>query len=154
MADDSSYAAFLNKANADLSSSSSSHQKPSSHTTATAKTASTAIPAPLKPIVHNDSHTYTSDTDSQWEPFKTAISTTAEVEELQVAEFDPQKQYSHVIDAVKQAAGGDDPAAQVKIFRLQVDRTRVEYYIVSVSHTRPAADKELLVGVVAKAVES
>ncbi|RMZ75659.1 hypothetical protein DV737_g5193, partial [Chaetothyriales sp. CBS 132003] len=115
----------------------------------------------------SNSHTYTSDTDSQWEPvsisysspsalppsaedFRRAISTSATVEELQISDFDPQTQYGAVIDAVKEAAAG---AENAQIFRVPVDRTRVEYYIVAVAHAPEAAEKKL-VGVVARAVES
>lgn len=59
-------------------------------------------------------------------------------------EFDPQGQYTTVVDAVQQASGGD-----VAFFRAEHGTTRVEYYIIGL-------DKEggKIVGLKALAVES
>jgi len=61
---------------------------------------------------------------------------------LSPEEFDPQNQYKDIIDRVKQAGKGG-----VTVFRVQTSKTRVEYYILTVG-------ERMLVGVVAKAVES
>jgi hypothetical protein len=48
-----------------------------------------------------------------------------EVEELSVKEWDPKGQYKKIVDAVKGAADGE-----VKVFRVELEGSRVEYYVV------------------------
>ncbi|KAK5045619.1 hypothetical protein LTR84_008988 [Exophiala bonariae] len=163
MSDDASYTAFLNKANEDPKA--GSHSQPSESTSQTkskfdpTNTDNDALPASLRSIP--DKITYTSDTDSPFEPivlnyssdkspspseFKKALGSKAEqaeVEELSVQDFDPREQYADIIERVKKA--GDKNA--VRIFRVELGRTRVEYYIVTVGERK-------LVGVLTKAVES
>lgn len=162
MSDDASYTAFLNKANEDpkagaTSSESTSQTKSKFDPTSTDND---ALPASLKSIP--DEITYTSDTDSPFEPivlnyssdelpsksdFKKALGAKAEqgdIEELSLQEFDPRNQYAEIIERVKKAGSGKK---EVKIFRVELGRTRVEYYIVTVGERK-------LVGVVTKAVES
>lgn len=63
---------------------------------------------------------------------------------MSTKEFDPQGQYKKVIEAVEQSGDG-----KTRIYRVEHDRTRVEYYIIGI-------DKESggVVGLKAKAVES
>ncbi len=66
------------------------------------------------------------------------------MEELTIGDFDPRGEYKEVIEAVKKAGG----KGEVKIYRLEVDKTRVEYYVVT------TAKRGGLIGVVTQAVES
>jgi hypothetical protein len=50
-----------------------------------------------------------------------------EVEEQSVKEWDPKGQYKKVVDAVEKAADGE-----VKVFRVELEGSRVEYYVVGV----------------------
>ncbi|KIV97096.1 hypothetical protein PV10_00888 [Exophiala mesophila] len=165
MSSDSSYLSFLNKANEDPKSgtdpSSSSKQSTSEHKSKLDPTTQSSFPESLQSIP--DSLTYTSDTDSAFEPiflnyagadlpsideFKKVLEASRSagkdsvVEELTVKDFDPRGQYKEIVDRVKKAGSGD-----VKVFRVEVGATRVEYYIVTIG------DRSL-VGVVTKAVES
>lgn len=67
-----------------------------------------------------------------------------EISTIGQKEFDPQSQYKAVVDAVKQAGGGE-----VAFFRAKHGSTRVEYYIIGL-------DKKAgkVVGLKALAVES
>ncbi len=65
-----------------------------------------------------------------------------DVEEVSQKSFDSQ--YKQVVDAVKQAGNG-----KVKVFKVDLDHTRAEYYVVSVD------EKEgKVVGLKAMSVES
>jgi hypothetical protein len=64
-------------------------------------------------------------------------------EELIVSEFDPRGEYR---DVVKEAEGVVD-GGELKVFRVERGKTRVEYYLVGLRGGR-------LVGVRAEAVES
>lgn len=59
-------------------------------------------------------------------------------------EFDPRGEYEKVVEAVEQSGDG-----KTRIYRVEHDKTRLEYYVVSF-------DKEggKVVGLKAKAVES
>ena len=59
-------------------------------------------------------------------------------------EFDPQGEYKEVMAAVEQSGDG-----KTRIYRLEHDRTRLEYYIVSFDRKGGR-----VVGLKAKAVES
>ncbi|EXJ57828.1 uncharacterized protein A1O5_12386 [Cladophialophora psammophila CBS 110553] len=162
MSDDSSYLSFLEKANANpkagqtVAESESTSQQRSKLDPTTSS--SDALPASLKSL---PDFTYTSDTDSPFEPvlFNYAGSelpsaeefakylaprSVGAVEELSTRDFDPRGQYGEVIQRVEQAEKGK---AGVKIYRVEVSKTRVEYYILTVG-------ERMLVGVVTKAVES
>lgn len=170
MADDASYNTFLSRANQDPRSGheaegESTSQARSKFDPSSSTSTNEAIPASLREI----NATYTSDTDSDFEPvflsyasselpsveqFKRVLGmkgeNAARVEEISVKEFDPRGQYSDVVGKVEQAGkletGGK---SSVKVFRVEVDGrgTRVEYYVLAVG-------ERSLVGVVAKAVES
>lgn len=174
MADDTSYSTFLARANQDprsgheaegeSTSQARSKFDPSSNTSS-----NEAIPSSLRGI----NVTFVSDTDSDFEPmffsyasdslpstdeFKKVLGVKGEnarhIEEVSQSQFDPRGEYKDVVERVKEAGkeargkrgkgSGEDGA---RIFRVQVDGTRVEYYVISVG-------ERSLVGVVAKAVES
>lgn len=167
MADDASYAAFLDKANADPKAGCSREESDSTSQARTKfdPTSTTsqleALPASLKSL---PDITYTSDTDSPFEPVALSYAgielpsadefakslgakgkTVGAVEELTIAEFDPRGEYEEVIEKVAQAAS--TKSVGVKVFRVEISRTRAEYYILTVGD-------RMLVGVVVKAVES
>ncbi|KIW93685.1 uncharacterized protein Z519_06290 [Cladophialophora bantiana CBS 173.52] len=162
MSDDSSYLSFLEKANANpkagqtVAESESTSQPRSKLDPTTAS--SDALPASLKSL---PDVTYTSDTDSPFEPalfnysgselpsaeeFAKCLAprSAGPVEELSTRDFDPRGQYGEVIHRVEQAGKGK---TRVKVYRVEVSKTRVEYYILTVG-------ERMLVGVVTKAVES
>jgi len=169
MADDASYMSFLNKANADPKSGQGSTMAESESTSQarsdldpTSSSSSEGLPASLKRL---PDITYTSDTDSPFEPalfsysetelpgaqdFEKVLSHTRhgkgddEVEEINVDDFDPRGDYKEIIRRVEQAGKG---TKGVKVFRVQVSSTKVEYYILTIG------DRSLI-GVVTKAVES
>ena len=161
MADDPSYATFLAKVNQDPSSETNSSLNQST-AQARSKFDPTEQPNSSAPpqLQHLDV-TYTSDTDAAFEPCFFSYAATSlptvedfkhclkakgnetKVEELSVEDFDPRGEYKEVLDKVEEVGEGKG----VKIFRVEVDRTRVEYYVVTVGERK-------LIGVVAKAVES
>jgi hypothetical protein len=167
MADDASYDAFLNKANEPLSAQTqSSNSTSQSHSKYDPTSSTSSVPKPIASLLSSAQPTYTSDTDSPFEPvffsysgdtlpsaleFKRCLSkshsSNREVEQLSVEDFDPREEYKDVIGAVGQA--GSEGKADVKVYRVEVSKTRVEYYILAV-----AEGGRKLVGVVAKAVES
>lgn len=67
-----------------------------------------------------------------------------EASSISQKQFDPQGQYKKVIDAVKKAGSG-----QLGFFQVELDGTRVEYFVVS-----PDKKEKRLVGMKAVAVES
>ncbi|OAL39114.1 hypothetical protein AYO20_01432 [Fonsecaea nubica] len=166
MSDDSSYLSFLEKANANpkagqtlAESESTSQQRSRLDPTSSS---SDALPASLKAL---PDVTYTSETDSPFEPvlfnysgselpkpeeFVNCLTPTKSgdggpvVEELNVGDFDPRGQYGEVVQRVEQAGKGK---AGVKVYRVEMSKTRVDYYILTVG-------ERMLVGVVTKAVES
>ncbi|KAK5072931.1 hypothetical protein LTR64_000659 [Lithohypha guttulata] len=176
MADDVSYNTFLARANQDPRSGhdaegESTSQARSKFDPSSSTSTNEAIPASLRDI----NATFTSDTDSDFEPvffsyasdslpsveeFKKVLGAKGEnadnIEELSFEDFDPRGQYRDVIEKVKQAGEDgrgkrgvdlDTSGPGAKVFRVENQRARVEYYIVAVG-------ERSLVGVVAKAVES
>lgn len=76
-----------------------------------------------------------------WDPAK------AEVEISDPVDWDPNGQYTEIIDAVRKAGKGND----VRVYKVARDGTRAEYFVV----TRAGDGKSArLVGVKALAVES
>lgn len=63
-----------------------------------------------------------------------------EVEELSVKEWDPKGQYKKVVDAVKKEAEGE-----VRVFKVEVEGARVEYYVVGVAGGKVVGLKALSV---------
>jgi hypothetical protein len=180
MSDDASYTSFLEKANADPTqgantNTNNTHEQASSASERRTKFDPTAggtssssdispevLPASLKSLPNI---TYISDTDSLFEPvvINYADNSTlpspsdfakclqhhkhhdpGNVEELTTQDFDPRGEYTEIIERVEKAG---NPGAGVKVFRVEVSKTRAEYYIVTVG-------ERMLIGVVAKAVES
>lgn len=163
MADDASYSAFLSRANQDPSSGQPGGDNVPSTSQSRSKfdpstTPSVAIPAPLRQI----RSTFASDTDSDFEPvlfsyasdqlpgvgdFRNVLGArgaqSSGIEELDVQSWDPTGAYRDVVEKVNEAGGG----AGVKVFRVELGATRVEYYVLTVGESK-------LLGVVAKAVES
>lgn len=81
--------------------------------------------------------------------FKTLIDhPSADVDKMDMKDFDPKGQYSDVVDTVVGVVAGNG-GGQRQCYRVHHGNTRVEYYLVAldVQHSR-------LVGVKAKAVES
>ncbi|KIW62227.1 hypothetical protein PV04_10422 [Phialophora macrospora] len=169
MSDDAAYMSFLDKANADprsgqgstMAESESTSQRRSSFDP-TSSSSSDALPASLKSL---PDITFTSDTDSPFEPvlfnfsgselpsaseFSTVLSHAhmgkpgVEVEELNVGDFDPRDEYKEIIQRVEQAGKGE---TGVKVFRVQASSTRAVYYILTVGEKK-------LIGVATRAVES
>lgn len=164
MSDDASYMSFLNRANADPKAGQGSTMSESESTSQRQSnidpTSSDALPASLKSL---PDVTYTSDTDSPFEPvlfnysgsglpsskeFKQVLSHAhkkiGEVEELSIQDFDPRGEYKDIIQKVEQAGKGNKTP---KVFRVETSSTRAEYYVLTVGD-------RMLIGVVAKAVES
>lgn len=161
MSDDASYASFLDKANQDtgilpLKSGPKSAQALSPDTAHS----SSNIPSALQ----NISATYTSDTDSSFEPvsfdydgselpsaqeFEKLVAKAsgnngpARWKELSEGEFDPRGEYVDVVKKVK----GVVEREEVKVFRVGKGKTRAEYYVVGLGGGK-------VVGVRAEAVES
>ena len=164
MADDASYNSFLSKANEPVSDQTQSTSQNRSKHDPTESNAS--APASISSLLSNNP-TYTSETDSSFSPvylsyagdglpsaadFSTCLekshtSSSGDVEELSVKEFDPRGEYKSVIEAVGQA--GKKGKGDVKVYRVEGKGSRVEYYVVTV-----AEDGGKLVGVTTMAVES
>jgi len=64
---------------------------------------------------------------------------------LSTKEFDPRNQYGEVVDAVKKAG----TTGQVEVFRVELDRARCEYWVVSVDEKH-----KRVIGMKVAAVES
>jgi hypothetical protein len=161
MSDDASYASFLDKANQDTGVS-PLNSGPKSAQALNPRSAGTSSNIPS--AIQNISTTYTSDTDSPFEPVSFEYESTelpssqvfeklvakasgnngpARAEELSVSEFDPRGEYRGVVKEVEGVVDG----AELKVFRVERGKTRVEYYLVGLRGGR-------LLGVRAEAVES
>lgn len=72
---------------------------------------------------------------------------------LSVGEFDPKKQYSTVLSAVRTAASensnADAESVDVKVYRVELTSTKLEYYVLALDK----ADGRI-VGLRAKSIES
>ena len=77
--------------------------------------------------------------------FRDLLSHKAEVSVINANEWDPRGDYAYIIEAVRAAAGTDE----VKVYRIQHDHTRVEYYVVGLD-----SESSRIVGMKAKAIES
>ncbi|KAM0796143.1 hypothetical protein BDR22DRAFT_868186 [Usnea florida] len=148
---DDTYSSFLDQANQDTGAS-----KPSTKSKSVAtKAVDTDVPVVLQEV---DQY-YTSESDEPFVPvslkwsgknmpseneFGKLIEHKSEVSTLTTKEFDPQGEYKKVMEAVERSGDG-----KTRIYRVEHDRTRVEYYVVSF-------DKEggKIVGLKAQAVES
>ncbi|KAF2636424.1 hypothetical protein P280DRAFT_472977 [Massarina eburnea CBS 473.64] len=146
---DADYEAFLNKAsNADTSGGDVTAQSKSYGT----KSVNTAVPKVLEEVQEY----YVSDADEPFEPvalefegdaitageLKKLLSHGEEVEEISVKDWDPQGQYNNVLEAVKKAGGG---GGEVKVFRVDLEGARTEYYVVGVAEGKVVGLKALSV---------
>lgn len=73
---------------------------------------------------------------------------------LSSSSFDPKNQYSSALHAVRAAAverddNGDQSAVELKVYRVELSSTKVEYWVLALE-----ALEGRLVGLRAKAVES
>ncbi|EDU49080.1 hypothetical protein PtrSN002B_004004 [Pyrenophora tritici-repentis] len=149
MSSDADYAAFLDKANQDIGSAETrdASQKQGYGT----KSVNTAVPKVLEQVEEY----YVSDADEPFEPVALSFEGSSvsaddlekligsdKVEEVKGTGF--ESQYKKVVDAVKQAGDGT-----VKVFRVELQGTRAEYYVVTVDEKQGR-----LVGLKALAVES
>jgi hypothetical protein len=180
MADDASYNTFLAKANADPS---ATPADTTSKTQSTSQAKSkldpsvqpnASVPPSIQAIVSNYEYTYTSDTDSQFEPVFFSYSGEGKpsvedfekclehdehkdvkgkgkVEELSTSEWDSRGTYGKVVDAVAQV--GEGGKGKVQIFRVETGATRVEYFVVTVWGGKKEMGRKI-VGVKVRAVES
>ncbi|KAK7921196.1 ribosomal protein L3 [Apiospora marii] len=167
MASDEDYMAFLDKANKDPS---EGYAKPASSGGAKLEFKATdhgvQVPAALKEVAQDAF--YVSDADEPFVPvalkwdeggkglpdeeeFAKLIAhpnpSSANVELQDPADWDPQGQYTKILEAVRKAGQGND----VRIYRVPKDGSRVEYWVVT---TEGKGKDAKLVGVKALAVES
>ncbi|KAF3043867.1 hypothetical protein E8E11_003316 [Didymella keratinophila] len=148
MSSDADYAAFLDKANEDAG---PAEQQDLSKKGYGTKSVNTEVPKALESVKEY----YVSDADEPFEPVALEFSGDSvsagdlkkllgqdKVEEVKEKGFETQ--YKNVFNTVKKAGNGE-----VKVFRVDLESTRAEYYVVSI-------DKEggKLVGLKALSVES
>ncbi|PGG99997.1 hypothetical protein GX51_06013 [Blastomyces parvus] len=179
MSSDDAYAAFLDKANEDpYKNTPATTQQPEGfvHTKTTDET--TAVPTVLRDVeMYYISDTdevfepvvlsWSGAAQGRWpgvDEFKSLIlpsASTTETADMQItiltpSSFDPKNQYATVLHAVKVAAGGgangqDTEGVEVKVYRVQMSRTRVEYWVVGLDGR---GNGGRVVGLKARAVES
>ncbi|KAH7398764.1 hypothetical protein DE146DRAFT_677905 [Phaeosphaeria sp. MPI-PUGE-AT-0046c] len=150
MSSDADYASFLDKANQD--SGAAEQQSSSSKKSYGTKSVDTAVPKALESVEEY----YVSDADEPFEPvalkfdgkslsaddLKHLLGGDKDVEEGTPKGF--ESQYKKVMEAVKKAGNGE-----AKVFKVTIDGTRAEYYVVGVD------EKEgRVVGLKALSVES
>ncbi|KAI9817059.1 MAG: hypothetical protein M1832_004777 [Thelocarpon impressellum] len=168
MSSDDAYASFLDQANQDTGTGKASTR--SGH--AATKAVDTEVPAALRSV---DQY-YTSDTDEPMEPhlpkhrhvtaadeascgterltcvragadeFKALVGFAGEVSTIERKEWDGRDAYGAVVESIKKTASTRE---EPRVYRLQHDSTRAEYFVVAVDarHSR-------LVGLRMRAVES
>jgi len=144
---DADYEAFLNKANAGTS---DAVQEQSTKTYGT-KSVNTSVPKVLEGVQEY----YVSDADEPFEPVAlnfagdgldaqqlgTLLSHSGTVTELSLSEWDPKNQYKNIVDAVKKATTDGN----VKVFKVELEGTRAEYYIVGLVEGKVVGLKALSV---------
>ncbi|KAF2712162.1 hypothetical protein K504DRAFT_373647 [Pleomassaria siparia CBS 279.74] len=149
MASDQAYEDFLNKAN-----DTGVETKDTERTSYKTKSVNKAVPKILESVEEY----YTSDADEPFEvvslsftgdtvtaaKLKSLVGHAADFESISEKDFDPKGQYAKVLEAVKKAGNG-----KVKVFRVQLEGSRCEYWVVSVD-----IEEERLVGLKALSVES
>lgn len=165
MADDTSYSTFLTRANQDPSSGHAAEGDSTSQARGQFDPSMTNPSEGVPTVLQNISTTYTSDTDSAFEPvffsyashelpgvdaFRNVLGVKggdSEIEELSVEKWDPRGEYKGVVGKVKEAGEAEGGDGKVKVFRVGGEGVRVQYFVVTVGERK-------LLGVVAKAVES
>ncbi|KAJ4994475.1 hypothetical protein SVAN01_00304 [Stagonosporopsis vannaccii] len=148
MSSDADYAAFLDKANQDVA---PAEQQDLSKKGYGTKSVNTSVPKALESVEEY----YVSDADEPFEPVALEFEGETvssgdlkkllgqdEVEEVKDKGF--ESQYTKVFNAVKEVGNGE-----VKVFRVQLEGTRAEYYVVSVD-----TKGKKVVGLKALSVES
>ncbi|PWY71622.1 hypothetical protein BO70DRAFT_399324 [Aspergillus heteromorphus CBS 117.55] len=175
MSSDDAYMSFLDKANADLDAGKSNSTAQSSSSAAGTQTIHTdvRVPAPLTSI---DAY-YVSETDEPFEPvalkwdgasrgiwpdasrLSSLISPNKDlssaIETLSPASFDPRNQYASALKAVRAAVAQgsgdsvDESAVDIKVYRVEVGSSRVEYFVLALD-----VERGLVLGLRAKAIES
>ncbi|KAM4059953.1 hypothetical protein HRG_002428 [Hirsutella rhossiliensis] len=147
MASDEDYMAFLDKANKDVGGGQAPAQQQSSGGKGVFKALDEGSPVPKAIKDISPRPFYESDTDEPFEPVslkwdgegglpdevefaKLIHHWDAENADIQIMDpvgWDAQCLYTHVIDAVREASKGND----VRVYRVERDTTRVEYWVVS-----------------------
>ncbi|KAF7168933.1 hypothetical protein CNMCM5623_001827 [Aspergillus felis] len=176
MSSDDAYMSFLDKANADLNNARAQQTQQSSGVRTETVDVGVQIPAPLRSV---DAYYVSETDEPfepvtlRWEgankgtwpgpaEFSRLISPDADlsssIETLTPSTFDPKNQYSAALRAVRaavaQAFGGGEPGidesdVEVKVYRVEVGKSRVQYYILGLD-----AEGGTIVGLRAKAIES
>ncbi|PKX98991.1 uncharacterized protein P174DRAFT_437436 [Aspergillus novofumigatus IBT 16806] len=176
MSSDDAYVSFLDKANADLNNARAAQTQQSSGVRTETVDVGAQIPAPLRSV---DAYYISETDEPfepvtlRWEgankgtwpgpaEFSRLISPDADlssvIETLTPSTFDPKNQYSAALRAVRAAVaqtfGGGEPGidesdVEVKVYRVEVGKSRVEYYILGLD-----AEGGTIVGLRAKAIES
>ncbi|KZF19959.1 hypothetical protein L228DRAFT_250374 [Xylona heveae TC161] len=149
MSSDEEYSAFLEKANQDTNLTKADISNPAT------KGGAPDVPQALLEL---DEY-YVSDSDEPFEPFsfhwdgphfpsieefKSLIDSQAEITTLDAGEFDPRGYYKKVLSVISDLGDGD-----LKIYRVQHDNIRAEYFIMS---RIPSLSK--VIGAKARAVET
>ncbi|KAL3422414.1 hypothetical protein PVAG01_06570 [Phlyctema vagabunda] len=160
MASDADYAAFLDKANQDPNEGVAAPRE-SKAGQGKLKTQDEGVRVPE--VLSRLEAYYVSDADEEFVPVGLKIAGSAkrlpdeasfrkminhpdeeaQIEILDIVEWDPQGQYKSVVDAVREAGKGAD----VRVYKVVRDKTRVEYWVLTI-----LGDE--VVGVKALAVES
>lgn len=92
-----------------------------------------------------------------------SASAAAEAEDMQISiltpsSFDPKNHYATVLHAVRTAVNGgnerDMDGVEVKVYRVQMGRTRAEYWVVGLDRCEGDGKGGRIVGLRAKAIES
>ncbi|KKZ67297.1 hypothetical protein EMCG_07016 [[Emmonsia] crescens] len=92
-----------------------------------------------------------------------SASAAAEAEDMQISiltpsSFDPKNHYATVLHAVRTAVNGgnerDMEGVEVKVYRVQMGRTRAEYWVVGLDRCEGDGKGGRIVGLRAKAIES
>ncbi|PGG96950.1 hypothetical protein AJ79_09392 [Helicocarpus griseus UAMH5409] len=182
MSSDDAYAAFLEKANQDPSNTDSVTQSNPRHTSQALQTKTADDPQRIPTVLNDVESYYISDTDEvfeavalvwegagegRWpsaEQFKSLIlpdANLASAKDIEVSimtptTFDPRNQYATVMHAVRAAMGEDDGNGEIKVYRVQMDVTRVEYWVIGLDQkgAQRKGGEGRIVGLRAKAVES
>ncbi|KAA8650712.1 uncharacterized protein ATNIH1004_003400 [Aspergillus tanneri] len=176
MSSDDAYMSFLDKANADLNNGRAQQFQASSTVRTETVDMGVQVPAPLTSVdafyVSETDEPFEPVT-LKWEGASRGLWPDAAhlsnlispctdlssfITTLPPTSFDPRNQYSRPLRAVRaaaiQASGGGEPGrdesvVEVKVYRVEVGTSRVDYYILALE-----VEKGLLVGLRAKAVES
>ncbi|KAI9725994.1 MAG: hypothetical protein M1828_002322 [Chrysothrix sp. TS-e1954] len=157
---DADYEAFLNKASSDAAA-------PAPAQTQSTPKAATVNTSQVHPALKSVKATYTSDTDSDFEPVSLSLSEgsgsqlseedfakiagigSKDFEVMDVKSFDPHGRFNEVVQAIEQAA--NVKAADVNVFRAEKSGARCEYWILAVHDTK---EERKAVGFKVDAVES